>query len=65
MYTLPSENISQLTEALNDDRRSLHLWLTGNKLSINVAKTQSLVISTKQRQAVIKNQTVTLSSGYL
>jgi len=31
---LQSENISQLTAALNEDLRNLHLWLKGNKLSL-------------------------------
>lgn len=31
---LKSENISQLTAALNYDLRNLHLWLKGNKLSL-------------------------------
>ena len=56
-----SKNISQLTEALNDDLRNLHLWLKGNKLSLNVAKTQSLVISTRYNQAVMKDQAMTLA----
>ena len=46
---LQSENISQLTAALNDDLRNLHLWLKGKKVSLNVAKTQSLLISTRHR----------------
>ena len=58
---LKSKNISQLTEALNDDLRNLHLWLKGNKLSLNVAKTQSLVISTGYNQAAMKDQAVTLA----
>ena len=39
-----SDRTSQLTEALNDDLKNLHLWLKGNKLSLNVAKAKSLVI---------------------
>ena len=58
---LQSESISQLTAALNDDLKNLHLWLKGNKLSLNVAKTQSLLISTKHRQAVMKEGAVTLA----
>ena len=57
---LQFESISQLTTALNDDLRNLHLWLKGNKLSLNVAKTKSLLISTKHRQAVMKEEAVTL-----
>ena len=58
---LQSKNISQLTAALNDDLRNLYLWLKGNKLSLNVARTQSLLISTKHRQAVMKEEAVTLA----
>ena len=58
---LQSENISQLTAALNDDLRNLHLWLKGNKLPPNVAKTQSLLISTRYRPAVMKEEAVTLA----
>ena len=57
-WAFQSENMSQLTEALNDDLRNFCLWLQGNKLSLNVAKTQSLVISTKHKKAVLKDQTV-------
>ena len=35
-----SERTSPLTEALTDDHKYLHLWLKGNKLSLNVAKTK-------------------------
>ena len=58
---LQSDKISQLTEALNDDLKNLHLWLTGNKLPLNVGKTKSLVISTRHRKAAMKDQAVTLA----
>ena len=58
---LQSENISQLTTALNDDLRNLHLWLKGNKVSLNVAKTLSLLISTRHRQTAMKEEAVTLA----
>ena len=58
---LESDRISQLTEALNDDLKNLDLWLKGDKLSLNVAKTRSLVISTRHKQAAMKDQAVTLA----
>ena len=42
------DNISQLSEALNVDLKALDNLLKGNKLSLNVAKTLSMVISTKE-----------------
>ena len=50
-----------MTEVLNDDVRNLHLSLKGNKLSLYLAKTQSLLISTRQWQAAMKEQAVTLA----
>ena len=49
-----ADNISRLSEALNEDLEALDNWLKGNKLSLNVAKTQSMVISTKQKHAALK-----------
>ena len=42
-----SNNIEDLNEAINNDLRDLDLWLSGNKLSLNVAKTQGMLICTK------------------
>ena len=44
---LKSKDISQLNEAINDDLEHLDSWLKGNKLSLNVAKTRSMLIATK------------------
>ena len=49
-----NHSIQQLNRALNQDLKALDKWLRGNKLSLNVAKTQSMVISTKQKFAVWK-----------
>ena len=56
-----SGRTSQLTEALNDELKNLHLWLKGNKLSLTVAKTKSLIISTRHKQAAMKDLEVTLA----
>ena len=47
--------MTQLNEAINSDLEQLDTWLQGNKLSLNVAKTQSMLITTKQKQNVLKN----------
>ena len=52
--SLQNHSISQLNRDLNRDLEGLDKWLRGNKLSLNVAKTQSMVISTKQK---LKSQT--------
>ena len=48
--------IHQLNRTLNQDIKALDKWLRGNKLSLNVAKTQLMVISTKQKLAVLKSR---------
>ena len=49
-----SKSIAEINEALNLDLKRLQLWLEGNKLSLNVAKTQSMILDSssnlKKRQ---------------
>ena len=45
-----SKNIEDLNEVINNDLRDLDSWLSGNKLSLNVAKTQGMLICTKNKQ---------------
>ena len=53
-HTLQSQDISQLNETINDDLRRLDLWMQGNKLSLNVSKTQSMLICTKAKHQKLK-----------
>ena len=43
-----SENILTIKERVNEDLKCLKLWLAGKKLSINVAKTNGLVIGIRK-----------------
>ena len=49
-----SSDISQLNDALNEDLKKLDRWLKGNKLSLNVIKTRSMLITTKQRKKYLE-----------
>ena len=51
-----SRDLTQLNEAINSDLKKLETWLNGNKLSLNVAKTHSMLISTKQKSRADFNQ---------
>ena len=51
-----SNDLTQLEVALNSDLKQLTTWLEGNKLSLNVAKTHSMLISTKQKHNILKRQ---------
>ena len=55
-----SHDLTQLNEAINSDLVKLEIWLRGNKLSLNVAKTQSMLISTKQKHNSLKSQSEAL-----
>ena len=44
-----SKNILTINERVNEDLKCLKIWLAGNKLSINVAKTNSLVIGSRKK----------------
>ena len=41
---------------LLSDLKKLDIWLQGNKLSLNVAETHPVLISTKQKQNILKSQ---------
>ena len=48
-----SKDLSRLNEALNEDLSCVDAWLISNKLSLNVAKTQSMLVSTKAKRKTL------------
>ena len=52
---LKSKDIFQLNRAMNRDLEDLDSWLKGNKLSLNIVKTQSMLIATKPRHKALNN----------
>ena len=51
-----SHDMTRLNEAINSDLTKLDTWLQGNKLSLNAAKTHSMLISSKQKDSSLKGQ---------
>ena len=51
-----SSDINVLNEAINNDLKQLDTWLQGNKLSLNVTKTNSMLVSTKQKHNILKSR---------
>ena len=45
-----SKDIMQLNTTLSKELRRVNRWLQGNKLSPNVAKTHSMLITRKQKR---------------
>ena len=50
-----SNDISKLEYAINEDLELLDNWLKGNKLSLNVAKTKSMLTCTKSRRKILNS----------
>ena len=48
-------DISKLEPASNEDLELLDNWLKGNKLSLNVEKTKSMLICTKSRRIILNS----------
>ena len=46
--SLSSKTILTINERVKEDLKCLKIWLAGNKLSINVAKINSLVIGSRK-----------------
>ena len=51
-----SNDLAQLNEAINNDLKQLETWLQGNKLSLNVAKTHAMLVSTKKKHSTLKSR---------
>ena len=47
--TVPGCTFAELEQATNSELNNLYNWLKANKLSLNIAKTEFMVISTRQR----------------
>ena len=56
MFT--SDSVTRINDCVNDDLHNLKSWLQGNKLSLNVAKTHSLVVGSRKRLKNISNDKV-------
>ena len=50
-----SKTLTQLNEGMNDDLMRLESWLKGNKISLNVAKTDIMLICSKYKQRALIN----------
>ena len=48
-----SKDLPRLNEVINEDLSHLDAWMISNQLSLNVAKTQSMLVSTKARRIAL------------
>ena len=59
-----SKSVDEINSAINDDLSNLKLWLEGNKLSINVTKTQAMLIGRRAKLQNISNSDVCVSTYF-
>ena len=59
-----SRSVTDLTQVINTDLDSIRLWLEGNKLSLNVAKTQSMILGSGARLRSLGRNDDTASSDF-
>ena len=50
-----------LETQINTELKSINLWLRANKLSLNVAKTEFMVISSRQKLQSLNDKTVNIN----
>ena len=55
-----SHELTRLNESINSDLIKLEIRLRGNRLSLNVAKTHSMLVSSKQKHNSLKSQSEAL-----
>ena len=53
--TFHSRDLTELEDKMNMELINLNTWLTSNKLSLNIAKTEFMVIGSRQRLATFDN----------
>ena len=56
-----SKDLTQLNEAIDDDLKNLETWVIGNKISLDVAKTHSILICSKSKLRSIQNSDETFA----
>ena len=55
--TFAASTLTDLEDGLNSELRSLNLWLISNKLCLNVAKTEFMVVSNQRLHSFSDDQT--------
>ena len=54
--TFSAENIASLEFQINKEFASLENWLIANKLSLNISKTEFMLVTTRQKRAFIDDK---------
>ena len=57
--SLASSTLFELENVLNQELQNLNIWLRVNKLSLNIAKTEFMIIGSRQRLNINVNDILT------
>ena len=59
--TFAASDMLGLETQINTELKSINLWLRANKLSLNVAKTEFMVISSRQKLHPLNDKTININ----
>ena len=59
--TFATSDMLGLKTQINTELKSINLWLRANKLSLNVAKTEFMVISSRQKLQSLNDKTININ----
>ena len=69
MLTIPAfstyagKDLNEIDDYLNKDLKSVNTWLSSNKLTLNLTKTEFLVITSRQRRVYLSdNPSLTINN---
>ena len=61
--TYAGKDVKEINDFLDKDLKSINTWLSANKLTLNLTKTEFLVITSRQRRVYLSdNQSVTVDN---
>ena len=56
--SIAANSVTELEQIINSELKNLHQWLLANRLSLNVAKTEFMIIGSRQRLLVHDNELI-------
>lgn len=61
--TYDGKDLSEIDDYLNKDLKSVNTWLSSNKLTLNLTKTEFLIITSLQRRVyLLDNSSLTINN---
>ena len=61
--TYDGKDLNEIDDYLNKDLKSVNTWLSSNKLTLNLTKTEFLIITSLQRRVyLLENSSLTINN---